>query len=104
MGNRLARQAGAARAIDVAYSGQGRDRLLCFRTPRLSLLIPHAPSRIRTCGLLLRRESLCPAELSGPGARGPMIRRAGATQGSAAAPTVLTSILTADGRPRRRPA
>ena len=25
-----------------------------------------APSRIRTCGLLLRRESLCPAELSGP--------------------------------------
>ena len=24
-----------------------------------------APSRIRTCGLLLRRESLCPAELSG---------------------------------------
>ncbi len=26
----------------------------------------HAPSRIRTCGLLLRRESLYPAELSGP--------------------------------------
>jgi hypothetical protein len=26
-----------------------------------------APSRIRTCGLLLRRESLCPAELSGQG-------------------------------------
>ena len=25
-----------------------------------------APSRIRTCGLLLRRESLYPAELSGP--------------------------------------
>src|SRR5919201_1905023 len=28
-----------------------------------------APSRIRTCDLLLRRESLYPAELSGPGAR-----------------------------------
>lgn len=27
--------------------------------------IPSAPSRIRTCGLLLRRESLYPAELSG---------------------------------------
>ena len=27
----------------------------------------NAPSRIRTCGLLLRRESLYPAELSGPG-------------------------------------
>lgn len=26
----------------------------------------NAPSRIRTCGLLLRRESLYPAELSGP--------------------------------------
>jgi hypothetical protein len=26
---------------------------------------PDAPSRIRTCGLLLRRESLYPAELSG---------------------------------------
>ena len=25
----------------------------------------NAPSRIRTCGLLLRRESLYPAELSG---------------------------------------
>ena len=29
---------------------------------------PDAPSRIRTCGLLLRRESLYPAELSGPSA------------------------------------
>ena len=30
----------------------------------------NAPSRIRTCGLLLRRESLYPAELSGPAPRG----------------------------------
>jgi hypothetical protein len=28
-----------------------------------------APSRIRTCGLLLRRESLYPTELSGPALR-----------------------------------
>jgi hypothetical protein len=32
---------------------------------RKSLQTANAPSRIRTCGLLLRRESLCPAELSG---------------------------------------
>ena len=31
---------------------------------------PDAPSRIRTCGLLLRRESLYPAELSGQSAKG----------------------------------
>ena len=35
-----------------------------------------APSRIRTCGLLLRRESLYPAELSGPAARGTARRTA----------------------------
>jgi hypothetical protein len=31
------------------------------------LQLMYAPSRIRTCGLLLRRESLYPAELSGLG-------------------------------------
>jgi hypothetical protein len=31
--------------------------------------IGNAPSRSRTCGLLLRRESLYPAELSGLNAR-----------------------------------
>ncbi len=40
---------------------------------------PDAPSRIRTCDLLLRRESLYPAELSGPEAslraRKPCLRR-----------------------------
>ena len=39
--------------------------------PRLSgAAAGSAPSRIRTCGLLLRRESLYPAELSGPARRG----------------------------------
>src|SRR5436190_3050490 len=40
------------RAVPQVRSCEGRD----------------APSRIRTCGLLLRRESLYPAELSGPAA------------------------------------
>src|SRR6188472_86877 len=41
---------------------------VCIRLdtlPRSGLTFLHAPNRIRTCGLLLRRESLYPAELSG---------------------------------------
>jgi hypothetical protein len=40
-----------------------------------SLQTSSAPSRIRTCGLLLRRESLYPAELSGPVALRPDLRK-----------------------------
>jgi hypothetical protein len=39
----------------------------------------YAPSRIRTCDLLLRRESLYPAELSGLVAKG--IRALGRVEG-----------------------
>jgi hypothetical protein len=44
------------------------ERSGCTRSADCSAFAS-APSRIRTCGLLLRRESLYPAELSGPRAR-----------------------------------
>ena len=40
------------------------------KPPANTLQTTYAPTRIRTWGLLLRRESLYPAELSGPGGQG----------------------------------
>src|SRR4029450_4852739 len=64
----------------------------------------YAPSRIRTCGLLLRRESLYPAELSGPAPRGyvghPLPKHVPLTGRYAPRPTVRDLALR-DGR--RRP-
>ena len=54
------RARGGRRALRAA--GDDRRALPGAARP----LAPDAPSRIRTCGLLLRRESLYPAELSGP--------------------------------------
>jgi hypothetical protein len=58
----------AIRASRAEHVSEMRLLRLTRKRSRKCLLIPDAPSRIRTCGLLLRRESLCPAELSGPGA------------------------------------
>jgi hypothetical protein len=63
-------------SADVRY-GSG---LLLERRLRVS-----APSRIRTCGLLLRRESLYPAELSGPSASLRLCRAVSSACASAAA-------------------
>ena len=68
----LDRLAGGREAIEAAL-GDGLPYVAlltsttCTRTgQRTRWPTASAPSRIRTCGLLLRRESLCPAELSGP--------------------------------------
>jgi hypothetical protein len=50
-----------------------------WRRTENRLQTTNAPSRIRTCGLLLRRESLYPAELSGPGVR--LVRILGIEEG-----------------------
>jgi hypothetical protein len=58
----------AARSNAIAESqGRSSDRFASgdISGIRRNLVDQNAPSRIRTCGLLLRRESLYPAELSG---------------------------------------
>ena len=58
--------------IDDVYPGPARPRYRVTHEVTLRVTghrvppLENAPSRIRTCGLLLRRESLYPAELSGP--------------------------------------
>src|SRR5215218_3109586 len=56
-----------AQASARVKSPKSSGSLRQFREPqkRCELRGKSAPSRIRTCGLLLRRESLYPAELSG---------------------------------------
>src|SRR5690242_18321292 len=54
---------------------RGESPLLPDRLCAADLAVCDAPTRIRTWGLLLRRESLYPAELSGPDR--PAIFRAG---------------------------
>src|SRR3954454_11004547 len=44
----------------------GRDVPVSYLSRVPSAWTPSAPGRIRTCGLLLRRESLYPTELPGP--------------------------------------
>ena len=70
--------AGAVEAFGIEELGNplevaGDEGVVRFHQPGdvvrghpVGFLPASAPSRIRTCGLLLRRESLYPAELSGP--------------------------------------
>jgi hypothetical protein len=54
------------RPLAPAQIEELRSRIPRNRPPRNFLQTTNAPTRIRTWGLLLRRESLYPAELSGP--------------------------------------
>ncbi len=75
--------AGESCGTSVARDGQTDDTRGAgrgARGPPEPAQIDGAPSRTRTCGLLLRRQSLYPPELSGPGLPEPPFRHVNAAR------------------------